>query len=77
MIWRRNEGLCYTNADNRHVHLAYQPLANSTFLSEQTSHSQSADRTFLSEQISTSRQPNEHAEYQISIYIHIYYEYEC
>jgi hypothetical protein len=37
--------------------LAYQPPANSTFLSEQTSHQQSASSTFLSEQISTSHQP--------------------
>jgi hypothetical protein len=37
--------------------LAYQPLASSTFLSEQTSHQQSANSTFLSEQISTSHQP--------------------
>jgi hypothetical protein len=41
----------------RHVRLAYQPPANSTFLSEQTSHQQSASSTFLSEQISTSHQP--------------------
>jgi hypothetical protein len=41
----------------RHVRLAYQPPANSTFLSEQTSHQQLASRTFLSEQISTSHQP--------------------
>jgi hypothetical protein len=37
--------------------LAYQPLASSTFLSQQTSNQQSADNTFLSEQISTSHQP--------------------
>jgi hypothetical protein len=36
------------------VHLAYQPPANSTFLSEQTSHQQPASGTFLSEQTSTS-----------------------
>jgi hypothetical protein len=41
----------------RPVRLAYQPPANSTFLSEQTSHQQSASSTFLSEQISTSHQP--------------------
>jgi hypothetical protein len=38
----------------QHVRSAYQPPANSTFLSEQTSHRQSASSTFLSEQISTS-----------------------
>jgi hypothetical protein len=43
--------------------LAYQPPANSTFLSEQTSHQQSVSSTFLSEQISTSHQPNEQAVY--------------
>jgi hypothetical protein len=37
--------------------LAYQPPANSTFLSEPTSHQQPANSTFLSEQISTSYQP--------------------
>jgi hypothetical protein len=42
---------------DRPVRLAYQPPANSTFLSEQTSHQQSASSTFLSEQISTSHQP--------------------
>jgi hypothetical protein len=41
----------------RPVRLAYQPPANSTFLSEQTSHQQPANSTFLSEQISTSYQP--------------------
>jgi hypothetical protein len=45
----------------RHVRLAYQPLANSTFLSDQTSHQQPASSIFLSEQISTSHQPNEQA----------------
>jgi hypothetical protein len=39
------------------VRLAYQPPASSTFLSEQTSHQQSANNIFLSEQISTSHQP--------------------
>jgi hypothetical protein len=38
------------------VRLAYQPPTNNTFLSEQTSHQQSASSTFLSEQISTSHQ---------------------
>jgi hypothetical protein len=38
---------------------AYQPPANNTFLSEQTSRQQSASSTFLQEQISTSHQPNE------------------
>jgi hypothetical protein len=42
--------------------LAYQPPANSTFLSEQTGHQQPASSTFLSEQTSTSHQPNEQAE---------------
>jgi hypothetical protein len=41
----------------RPVRLAYQPPANSTFLSEQISHQQPTNSTFLSEQISTSRQP--------------------
>jgi hypothetical protein len=41
----------------RPVRLAYQPPANRTFLSEQTSHQQPASSTFLSEQISTSHQP--------------------
>jgi hypothetical protein len=41
----------------RHVRLAYQPPASSTFLSEQISHQQLAGSTFLSEQISTSHQP--------------------
>jgi hypothetical protein len=48
--------------NNRPVRLAYQPPANSTFLSEQTSQQQSANNIFLSEQISTSHQPNEQAE---------------
>jgi hypothetical protein len=42
---------------SRPVRLVYQPPANSTFLSEQTSHQQPASGTFLSEQISTSHQP--------------------
>jgi hypothetical protein len=37
--------------------LAYQPPANSTFLSQQTSRQQPASSTFLSEQTSTSHQP--------------------
>jgi hypothetical protein len=41
----------------RPFRLAYQLPANSTFLSEQTSHQQPANNTFLSEQISTSHQP--------------------
>jgi hypothetical protein len=43
--------------------LAYQPPANSTFLSEKpaTSNQQPASSTFLSEQTSTSHQPNEQA----------------
>jgi hypothetical protein len=36
--------------------LAYQPPANSTFISEQTSHQQSASSTSLSKQTSTSHQ---------------------
>jgi hypothetical protein len=40
-----------------HVRLAYQPPANSTFLSEQTSHQQPASSMFLSKQTSTSHQP--------------------
>jgi hypothetical protein len=41
----------------RPVHLAYQPPASSTFLSEQISHQQPANSTFLSEQTNTSHQP--------------------
>jgi hypothetical protein len=37
--------------------LAYQPPANSTFTSEQTSQQQPANSTFLSEQTSTSHPP--------------------
>jgi hypothetical protein len=44
--------------DLHSVRLAYQPPANSTFLSEQTSQQQPASSTFLSEQISTSHQPS-------------------
>jgi hypothetical protein len=40
----------------RPVRLAYQPPANSTFLSEQTSHQEPASSTFLSDQTSTSHQ---------------------
>jgi hypothetical protein len=43
--------------DIQPVRLAYQPPANSTFLSEQTSHQQPASSTFLSEQTSTRHQP--------------------
>jgi hypothetical protein len=50
-----------TNCDklivDQRVRLAYQPPANSTFVSEQTSHQQPANSTFLSEQTSTSHQP--------------------
>jgi hypothetical protein len=42
---------------HRPVRLAYQPPANSTFLSEQTSHQQPASSTLISEQTSTSHQP--------------------
>jgi hypothetical protein len=47
----------------RPVRLAYQPPANSTFLSEQTSHQQPASCTFLSNKSApaTSNQPNEQA----------------
>jgi hypothetical protein len=41
----------------RRVRLAYQPPANSTFLSKQTSHQQPGSSTFLLEQTSTSHQP--------------------
>jgi AraC-like DNA-binding protein len=41
----------------RHVRLAYQSSASSTFLSQQTSHKQPASSTLLSEQTSTSHQP--------------------
>jgi hypothetical protein len=41
----------------RPIRLAYQPPANDTFLSEQTSHQQPASSTFLSEQTSSSHQP--------------------
>jgi hypothetical protein len=46
-----------SEVDLRPVHLAYQPPANSTFLSEQTSHKQPANSIFLSQQTSTSHQP--------------------
>jgi hypothetical protein len=39
------------------ISLAYQPPANSTFLSEQISHQQPVNNTFLSEQTSTNHQP--------------------
>jgi hypothetical protein len=45
-----------STCQKRPVRLAYQPPANSIFLSEQTSHQQPANSTFLSEQISTSHQ---------------------
>jgi hypothetical protein len=51
----------YSVLKEQPVRLAYQPSANSTFLSEQISHQQPASSTFLSEQISTSHQPNEQA----------------
>jgi hypothetical protein len=41
----------------RPVRLAYQLLASSTFLSEQTNHQRPAIRTFISEQTSTIHQP--------------------
>jgi hypothetical protein len=47
----RMEGMCF-----RPIRLAYQPPANSIFLSEQTSHQQPASRT-------NSHQPNEQAVY--------------
>jgi hypothetical protein len=40
----------------RPFRLAYQPLASSTFLPQQTSHQQPASSTLLSEQTSTSHQ---------------------
>jgi hypothetical protein len=43
--------------DRQLVCLAYHPLANNAFLSEQTSHPSPTSNTFLSEQISTSNQP--------------------
>jgi hypothetical protein len=53
----------YLGLTLRPVHLAYQPPANSTFLSEQTSHQQPANSTFLSEKPAPaiSHQPNEQA----------------
>jgi hypothetical protein len=45
------------NSDIRPVRLAYQPPANSIFLSEQTNQQQPASSAFLSEQTSTSHQP--------------------
>jgi hypothetical protein len=39
------------------VRLAYEPLANNIFLSQQTSHQQPTSSTLLSEQISTRHQP--------------------
>jgi hypothetical protein len=46
------------------VRLAYQPPANSTFLSEQTNHQQTASSTFLLDKPSPaiSHQPNEQAD---------------
>jgi hypothetical protein len=41
------------------VRLVYQPPANSTFLSDQTSHQQDDSSTFLSEQTSTRHHPND------------------
>jgi hypothetical protein len=43
--------------DLRHVRLAYQLPASSTFLSKQISYHQPANGTFPSEQTNTSRQP--------------------
>jgi hypothetical protein len=55
--------------------LAYQPPANSTFLSEQTSHQQPDSSAFLSAQTSTSHQPNEQAgKYHVNI-IHKEFNY--
>jgi hypothetical protein len=55
------------------VRLAYQPPANNTFLSEQTSHQQPTNNTFLSEQISTNHQPPaKRIGCMISTYIHLY-----
>jgi hypothetical protein len=44
-------------AHKRPVRLAYQPPANSIFLSQQISHQQPASSTLLSEQTSTRHQP--------------------
>jgi hypothetical protein len=52
-----SEGSLRASAILRPVHLAYQPPASSTFLSQQISHQQPASSTFLSEQTSTSHQP--------------------
>jgi hypothetical protein len=52
----RSNELCPQEIDCP-VRLAYQPLASSTFLSEQTIHQQPINSTFLSEHISTSHQP--------------------
>jgi hypothetical protein len=49
--------LRYQVGHSHPVRLAYQVPANSTFLSEQTSHQQPVISTFLSEQTSTSHQP--------------------
>jgi hypothetical protein len=57
MQWSRFLHNCVVR--NAPVSLAYQPPANSTFLSEQTSHQQPGSSTFLSEQISISHPPNE------------------
>jgi hypothetical protein len=50
-------GITIVDSSVRSVRSAYQPPANSTFLSEQTSHQQPASSTFLSAQTSTSHQP--------------------
>jgi hypothetical protein len=47
----------YSIPPTSHILLAYQPPANSTFLSEQTNHQQPIDNTFHLEQISTIHQP--------------------
>jgi hypothetical protein len=45
------------NEVNQPVRSAYQPPANSTFLSERISHPQPASSTLLSKQTSTNHQP--------------------
>jgi hypothetical protein len=64
-IWRKTKAYSqlasvHENKSSRYtrpVRLAYQPPANSTFLSEKISHHQPANSTFLSEQTSTGHQP--------------------
>jgi hypothetical protein len=59
MLIKKEENSCFffPKFDIQAVRLAYQPPANSNFLSEQTIHQQPASSTFISEQISTNHQP--------------------